>query len=63
MRRARLDELVEARHQLDKEQALLHQELGVEAEPRERQLAQGAPVHGQAHEGNGNRCTVHDVPV
>jgi hypothetical protein len=38
-RRARLDELAEARRQLDEEEALLHQELGIEAEPRERQPA------------------------
>jgi hypothetical protein len=38
-RRVRLDELVEARRQLDEELALLHRELGVEAEPRERQPA------------------------
>jgi hypothetical protein len=36
---ARLDELAEARHLLDEELALLHRELGVEAEPRERQWA------------------------
>jgi hypothetical protein len=62
-RRARLDELAEARHQLDEEQALLHQELGVEAEPCERQPAQGVLVQGQAHEGNGNRRPAQDVPV
>jgi hypothetical protein len=38
-RHARLDELTEARHLLDEELALLHQELGVEAGPRKRQLA------------------------
>jgi hypothetical protein len=54
-RRARLDELVEARHQLDEELALLHQELGVDAEPRDRQPAQGVPVQGQPREGNGDR--------
>jgi hypothetical protein len=57
-RRTRLNELAEARLQLDKEQTLLHQELGVEAEPRERQPAQGALVQGQAHKGNGNRHPV-----
>jgi cell division protein FtsB len=35
-RRARLDKLVEARHQLNEELALLHQELGMGAEPRDR---------------------------
>jgi hypothetical protein len=35
-RRARLDELAEARHQLDEELALLRQELGVDAEPPDR---------------------------
>jgi hypothetical protein len=34
--RARLDELAEARRQLDEELALLHQELGMDAEPRDR---------------------------
>jgi hypothetical protein len=52
--RARLDELTEARRQLDEELALLHRELGVEAEPRERQPAQGVLVQGQAHDGNGD---------
>jgi hypothetical protein len=37
--RAQLDELAEARHQLDEELTLLHRELDVEAEPRERQPA------------------------
>jgi hypothetical protein len=62
-RRARLDELAEARRQLDEEMALLHQELGVEAEPCERQPAQGVLVQGQAHEANGERSPVQDVPV
>jgi hypothetical protein len=35
-RRAWLDELTEARRQLDEELALLHQELGMDAEPRDR---------------------------
>jgi hypothetical protein len=39
-RRARLDELMEARRQLDVDLALLHRELGVEAKPRERQPTQ-----------------------
>jgi hypothetical protein len=62
-RRARLDELTEARRQLDEELALLRRELGVEAEPRERQPAQGVLVQGQAHEGNDDRRLVQDVPV
>jgi hypothetical protein len=33
---ARLDELAEARRQLDEELALLHQELGMDAEPHDR---------------------------
>jgi hypothetical protein len=45
-RRARLDELAEERRQLDEELALLHQELGVDAEPRDQQPAQGVPVQG-----------------
>jgi hypothetical protein len=43
-RRARLDELAEARRQLDEDLVLLHQELGAEAEPRDRQPAQSVPV-------------------
>jgi hypothetical protein len=35
-RRARIDGLAEARHQLDEELALLHQELGTDAEPRDQ---------------------------
>jgi hypothetical protein len=62
-RHARIDELAEPRRQLDEELALLRQELGVKAEPRERQPAQGLLVQGQAHEGNGDRCLVQDVPV
>jgi hypothetical protein len=54
-RRARLDELAETRRQLDEEQALLHQELGMDAEPCELQLAQGVPVQGQAREEKGDR--------
>jgi hypothetical protein len=38
-RRARLDELAEARRWLYEERALLHRELSLDAEPRERQLA------------------------
>jgi hypothetical protein len=34
-RRARLDKLAEARRQLDEELALLHQELSMDAEPRD----------------------------
>jgi hypothetical protein len=50
--RVRLDELAEARRQLDEELTLLHRELGVEAEPCKRQPAQAMLVQGQAHEGN-----------
>jgi hypothetical protein len=57
-RRARLDELTEARRQLDEELALLHQELDVDAKPRDRQPAQGVPVQGQPREGNDNRRPV-----
>jgi hypothetical protein len=38
-RRARLDEVAEARCQLDKELVLLHQELAMDAEPRDRRPA------------------------
>jgi hypothetical protein len=54
-RRVRLDELAEARRQLEEELALLRQELGVDAEPRDRQPAQDIPVQGEPPEGNGNR--------
>jgi hypothetical protein len=64
---ARLDELTEARRQLDEELALLHQELGMDAEPREgnddqhecrptadqpRGCAPTPPVCGPARENN-----------
>jgi hypothetical protein len=41
---ARFDELVEARRQLDEELAILHQELGMDVEPRDRRLVQDIPV-------------------
>jgi hypothetical protein len=53
-RRARLDELAEARRRLDEELALLHQELGVDLKPHDRQPAQDIPVHEQPVEGNGD---------
>jgi hypothetical protein len=43
-RRARFDELAEVWCQLDEELALLHQELGMDAEPRDRRPAQDIPV-------------------
>jgi hypothetical protein len=51
----RLDKLAEARHQLDEELALLRQELGVEAEHRDRQPVQDVPVQEQPREGNNDR--------
>jgi hypothetical protein len=42
--RARLDELAEARRQLDEELALLHQELGADAKRHDRQPAQSVPM-------------------
>jgi hypothetical protein len=62
-RRTRLGELTEARRQLDGELDLLHQELGVDAEPRDRQPTQGVPVQGQAQERNDDRRPAQDVPV
>jgi hypothetical protein len=62
-RRAQLDELAEARRQLDEKLTLLHQELGMEAGPRERQPAQGVPMQAQDHDGNGDRRAAQDVPV
>jgi hypothetical protein len=53
-RRARLDELAEARCQLDEELALLHQELGMDAEPRDRRPTQDIPVQKEPREGNGD---------
>jgi hypothetical protein len=58
-RRARLDELAEASCQLDEELALLHQELWVDPEPRDRQPAQDIPVQEQPREGNGDRRECH----
>jgi hypothetical protein len=57
-RRARLDELAEARRQLDEELANLHRELGEDPEPCNRQPAllpapQLVPVQEQRREGNG----------
>jgi hypothetical protein len=54
-RRARLDELAEAKCQLDEELALLHQELGMDPEPRDQQPAQDVPVQEQPRERNGER--------
>jgi hypothetical protein len=54
-RQARLDKLVEARRQLGEELALLHQELGMDAEPRDRRPAQNIPVQEEPREGNGDR--------
>jgi hypothetical protein len=59
-RRARLDELAEARRQLDEELANLHRELGEDHEPRNWQPAPlPAPrqvlVQEQHREGNGER--------
>jgi hypothetical protein len=53
-RRARLDELVEARHQLDEKPVLLYQELGMDAEPRDWRPAQDIPVQEEQHEGNND---------
>jgi hypothetical protein len=58
-RRARLDELTEARRQIDEELALLHQDLGMDAEPRDRQPAQDIPVQEEPREGNGDRRDRH----
>jgi hypothetical protein len=52
---ARLDELAEARRQLDEELTLFHQELGMDAEPRDRQPAQDIPVQEEPLEGNGDQ--------
>jgi hypothetical protein len=59
-RRARLDELAEARRQLDEELANLHRELGEDHEPRNWQPAplpapQQVLVQEQHREGNGER--------
>jgi hypothetical protein len=55
-RRARLDELGEARRQLDEELALLHQELGMDADPREQGPKQDIPVQEEPREGNDDQC-------
>jgi hypothetical protein len=54
-RRARLDELAEVRRQLDEELALLHQELGMDAEPHNRRPAQDIPVQEGHRERNSDR--------
>jgi hypothetical protein len=54
-RRPRLDELAEARRRLDEELDLLHHELGMDAERRDRRPAQDIPVQEQPREGNGDR--------
>jgi hypothetical protein len=54
-RRAQLDELAEARRQLNEELALIHQELGMDAEPRDRRPVQDDPVQGEPREGNDDR--------
>jgi hypothetical protein len=56
--RARLDELAEARRQLDDELVLLHQELNISVEPRDRQPAQSIPV-----QFNNGRHLARDVPI
>jgi hypothetical protein len=55
-RRARHNELAEARRQLDEELDLLHQELGMDAESCDRRPAQDVPVLEGPREGNDNRC-------
>jgi hypothetical protein len=54
-RRARINELAEAKRQLDEELALLHQELGMDPEPRDRRLAQDIPVQEEPREADGER--------
>jgi hypothetical protein len=55
-RQARLNELAEAKRQLNKELAILHQELGSDPEHRDRQPAQeiprSSPVRGTASGGS-----------
>jgi hypothetical protein len=54
-RRARLDELAEAKRQLDEELALLHQELGMDPEPRDRpdcRAAAGSRTNAAGSETN-----------
>jgi hypothetical protein len=52
---AQLDELAKAKRQLNEELALLHQELGMDLEPRDRQPGQDVPVQEQPREGNDER--------
>jgi hypothetical protein len=72
--RARLDELAEVRRQLDEELAFLRQELGVDAEPRDRQPEQDVSCVGGAPRGEwqpahllrqhtGQRSTTTDAPT
>jgi hypothetical protein len=50
-----LDELVEARRHLDEELALLHQELGMDAEPHDRRPTQDIPVQEEHRGGDDDQ--------
>jgi hypothetical protein len=54
-RQAQLDELAKAKRQLNEELDILHQELGLDPEPCDRQPAQDVSVQEQPREGNGKR--------
>jgi hypothetical protein len=60
---ARLDELVEARRQLDEELALLHQELGMDAEPRYRRPAQDIPCRRSLVRGTATGVSAVRLPI
>jgi hypothetical protein len=60
-RQAWLDELAEARRQLDKEMSLLHQELCMDAEPCDRRPAKDIPVQEEPRDGNGDRRECRSV--
>jgi hypothetical protein len=60
-RQAWLDELAEARRQLDKEMSLLHQELCMDAEPCDRRPAKHIPVQEEPRDGNGDRRECRSV--
>jgi hypothetical protein len=46
-------EFPNTKHQLDEELAILHQELGMDLEPRDCKPAQKVPVQEQPRERNG----------
>jgi hypothetical protein len=61
--RARLDELVEARRQLDEELAILHQELGMDASPVTDDLHRTFPCRRDPARGTTTDVSVVRLPT